>query len=197
MDCHAKLSRFENVAVEDAGGIPLKLDTGGTVLDARPKTRDYFLADIDAFRGASGSGVFNAEGVLVGILARGNADFVRTESGCRKAVRLSNDAGKEQVMYVQQAIQGLCAVEPSYALCAADCEQPCHDRFTPPGATHASCTLGRTAHSSGNRAWAALAIALFVNIVAARRRRTKRVRHHILDRRFSCNNASLALLGSE
>jgi hypothetical protein len=161
------------IAVNSGGGIPLKLDVGGTVVDAREETQDYFVADIDAFRGASGSGVFNADAALVGIVTGGNADFTRAESGCRRTIRLPNEEAKEKIMYVRRAIEGLCAVEPSHLLCDTNCEQPCRDRFTPLDSTGVSCALSRIDGRNSERGRSLFAASVLVAVAAVRRRRRR------------------------
>lgn len=102
-------------------GIPLKLDDGGSVRDARPLTLDYFIANTDTFGGNSGSGVYAAAtGEVVGILVRGETDYVYygapdycyrvkvcAETGCRG----------EDSTYVSRALDAVCAVAPSPRLC--------------------------------------------------------------------------------
>jgi trypsin-like peptidase len=83
------------IALSAGSGIPLKLDARGSVIDARQGSQDYFLSDI-AFRGASGSGVFSADGALLGIVVSGNADFVRNEKGCRKRSEFRMRRGKKR-----------------------------------------------------------------------------------------------------
>ncbi|MEO7034329.1 MAG: serine protease [Polyangiaceae bacterium] len=158
------------LSVNSGGGIPLKLDAGGTVVDARHAIQDYFLADIDAFRGASGSGVFNSDGALVGVLTGGNADFVRTDSGCRKTIRLSNTEANERIMYVRQAIDGLCTVEPGHSLCDRNCEQPCYDRFTPSEHANAACSLRYIKRGNSGAEWGMFEASALVAVAALRRR---------------------------
>lgn len=64
-------------------GLPAKIDKGGNVIDPRASRKDYFVANTDTFGGNSGSGVFTDDGTLVGILVRGQTDYV-TRSGCRR-----------------------------------------------------------------------------------------------------------------
>ena len=154
--------------MNSGGGIPLKADCGGSVMDAREESQDYFVADIDAFRGASGSGVFNTDGALLGIVTRGSTDFSRTDSGCRSTIRLTETAAKEQITYIHRAIEGLCRVEPGHSLCDDSCEQPCHDRFTPTHNRRASCTVSRP---NSNGGWGAFGASVLVGIAVRRRRR--------------------------
>lgn len=63
-------------------GLPVKIADNATVLNTRPGDT-YYEANLDTYGGNSGSGVFSAEtGLLVGILVRGRADFVKTPEGC-------------------------------------------------------------------------------------------------------------------
>ncbi len=156
------------LAVNSGGGVPLKLNDGGIVIDAHLERQDYFLTDIDAFRGASGSGVFNIDGSLVGIVTSGAADFTRTEDGCRRTVHLSGKRAQEQVMYVHRAIEGLCAVEPEHSLCNPNCEQPCQDIYAPTEHANASCEHARISRRDWN--WGTLA-GVLGGILAIRRRR--------------------------
>ncbi|HKO89818.1 MAG TPA: serine protease, partial [Polyangiaceae bacterium] len=70
------------ISVTAGGGAPLKLDAGGQVLDVRADTNDYFIADTDTSEGSSGGAAFSEDLALLGTLARGAPDFVRTDAGC-------------------------------------------------------------------------------------------------------------------
>ena len=61
-------------------GLPLKFANGAQVRDNSPSS--FFVANLDTYGGNSGSPVFNEdEGVVEGILVRGDADFDRL-NGC-------------------------------------------------------------------------------------------------------------------
>ena len=101
-------------------GVPAKIDDGGVVLNARPDTRDWFDASLDAFGGNSGSGVFDASNALVGILVRGASDYV-DDGGCTRVAVLpatssESDFG-EDVVYAWRAIEALCADDFESPLC--------------------------------------------------------------------------------
>lgn len=66
-------------------GLPLKLVGDSQVLS---KMNSSFKANLDAFGGNSGSPVFSLKtGGLLGILIKGEYDFVEDESGCKKEQR--------------------------------------------------------------------------------------------------------------
>ncbi len=54
---------------------PAKIDDGGQVTEARASVGDYFEATTDSFGGNSGSGVFNDDGEVIGILVNGQNDY--------------------------------------------------------------------------------------------------------------------------
>ena len=69
------------VVIGHPAGLPTKVAGGATVRDASPK--GYYVANLDTYGGNSGSAVFNANsGVIVGILVRGENDYVY-KNGCR------------------------------------------------------------------------------------------------------------------
>ncbi|MGK7940655.1 MAG: serine protease [Crocosphaera sp.] len=62
-------------------GLPLKFANGAHVQDNSPSS--FFVANLDTYGGNSGSPVFNEnEGIVEGILVRGDTDFVNL-NGCR------------------------------------------------------------------------------------------------------------------
>jgi V8-like Glu-specific endopeptidase len=104
------LANGQNVAVIGCGsGIPFKVDSGGSVRDARPGTLDYFVATTDTFGGNSGSGVYETGGYTVaGILVRGDTDYV--SNGSCNVVNVCPETGcrGEDITYVYPAIDALC-----------------------------------------------------------------------------------------
>jgi V8-like Glu-specific endopeptidase len=126
-----------------ASGLPAKIDSGAHVLATRSDVLDYFLLDSDTFQGSSGSGVFDVNGDLVGVLVRGGEDYTdRGDSMCKvpKVVSWPMDASAprsvgEEATYIARATQGLCseAAWPSTRLCgvAPRCgDGICNDRET-------------------------------------------------------------------
>jgi MYXO-CTERM domain-containing protein len=105
-------------------GLPLKIDDGGRVRDRRADTLDFFVANLDTFGGNSGSGVFDrGTRELVGILVRGETDYVEAPSGCFRVNVCPNEGCRgEDSTYAFRAIEALCASgEPASGLC------PCGD----------------------------------------------------------------------
>lgn len=93
-------------------GIPIKIDSGGAVVDARAASRDYFVASSDTFSSNSGSGVFDVAAELIGVLVRGDEDYVlRPGTDCYIVNELPEPASgddAEDVTYARRAIDALC-----------------------------------------------------------------------------------------
>ena len=118
-------------------GLPLKVDAGGFVSDPRGASPplNYFRATVDAFGGNSGSGVFNSSGEQVGILVRGETDYVSSSQRCTVVNELNLDRGPgeeaEEITYLSRALSALCdSGYPSERLCGqslgglcGECEQ--------------------------------------------------------------------------
>ena len=100
-------------------GLPLKIDDGGVVLSPNEGDLRWFGANLDTFGGNSGSGVFDAEGNVVGILVRGERDYTRR--GDCQIVRVlpdrPGDGSEEECTYVARALEGLCSAGAATALC--------------------------------------------------------------------------------
>ncbi len=101
-------------------GLPAKIDAGGSVTDPRAAELDFFRATTDTFGGNSGSGVFNADREVVGILVRGAEDYT-FRNGCFVVNELP-EAGPtpfgEEISYAFNAVEALCALDwPSDRLC--------------------------------------------------------------------------------
>ncbi len=105
-----------------SAGLPLKIDSGAEVVDARGSTLDFFRADSDTFHGSSGSGVFDREGRLRGVLARGADDYIQVHADCTSVRSDENDVieQREEATYVARAIDALCDGDGAVReLCAA------------------------------------------------------------------------------
>ena len=152
------LAPAEPVAVIGCtSGLPLKIDTGGQVLDPRDPTDDYFLVNSDTFQGSSGSGVFDGQGQLLGVLVRGGDDYKdSSDGGCKVAsvvdnleqdggtvAKVESDGGMlisdgEEATYVGRAIEGVCATGwPSPRLCGTAAR--CGDGFCSESETRTDC----------------------------------------------------------
>lgn len=130
------------ISIGCGGGVPLKLDAGGVVRDARAAVADYFLADTDTSHGSSGGGAFDQALSLVGVFARGGADTVITAEGCFETiVQPDGTATEEQFSYVHRAVEGLCRDAPlGSSLCRSDCGDPCA-ALPPPPAGDGGCAV--------------------------------------------------------
>jgi hypothetical protein len=130
-----------------ASGLPTKIDSGAHVLATRSDVVDYFLLDSDTFQGSSGSGVFDVNGALVGVLVRGGEDYMyRGDESCRvpKVVSWPLDASAprsvgEEATYLTRALQGLCSESqwPSQRLCGT--AKRCGDGICSAGESLSSC----------------------------------------------------------
>lgn len=98
-------------------GIPLKIDDGGAVRDGHPAETQFFVANLDTFGGNSGSGVFKDDGTLVGILVRGETDYVADGSCNRVNVCAEDSCRGEDSTYAFRAIAALCDVTSAPGLC--------------------------------------------------------------------------------
>lgn len=101
-------------------GLPMKADTGGVVMTT---STDSFTATVDAFGGNSGSGVFELDGTLVGILTAGATDYVRSGRCFVVNVITSTSVG-EHVVYIGNALEDFCDT-PGLVSEVCDCDGPC------------------------------------------------------------------------
>jgi V8-like Glu-specific endopeptidase len=102
-------------------GIPLKIDDGGTVTNASTRGTFFFDTSLDTFGGNSGSGVFNSDNELVGVLSSGATDYVmNTADNCVEVNELANSQGGEEIGHVLPTLLDYCndAPNPDSALCA-------------------------------------------------------------------------------
>lgn len=109
-------------------GIPVKIDDGGTVRDARSASGDYFVGTPDSFGGNSGSGIFDLQSrALFGMLISGETDYV-SEGNCQRVnVCSETDCGGENMLYPGMAIDAFCSVATDGELCNTPAE--CGDGF--------------------------------------------------------------------
>ncbi|NNC19033.1 trypsin-like serine protease [Corallococcus exiguus] len=132
----------QNVAVIGSGsGLPVKIDSGGSVRAVNSGLKDYFVATTDTFAGNSGSAVYEtATNTIAGILVRGDEDYVlRSGQGCYEVnVCSETGCGGEEITYVNQAITAFCAANTNVRLC----------NTTPPPATNYVFTASNTSSAT-------------------------------------------------
>ena len=183
---HAMPARERATVIGYPSGLPVKVDRGATILDAREAEVDYLRLASDTFLGSSGSGVFNRQNELVAIIVRGGEDYeYRPESRCYVSRRIAEgeelDEG-EQASYVSSAINALCAsgwaserlchrssacgdaqcsVDEHRGSCASDC--PAIDSPRGVSAQGAGgCAIGQSGSRSGS--WVLLTCAALARI---------------------------------
>lgn len=95
------------------GGLPVKVDRGARVMDARSAHGDYFTLDSDTFEHSSGSAVFDMNGRLAGLFVRGRRDYI-ADGGCIVANRVtaSTTDGFEEATYAGAVAAALRAAAP-------------------------------------------------------------------------------------
>lgn len=166
------------ISIGAGGGVPIKWDEGGRVRYTRSEFDDYLIADTDTSQGSSGGGIFDENLAVLGSLARGAADFVRTEAGCYvTSTEGDPSAAREQFTYVHRAVEALCATGSTSILCNPECAEPCDagalDPLEPDSAGgDAGCALAPPRHGS-HRAQAIAPLALLLGSLLVRRRRTR------------------------
>lgn len=91
-------------------GLPAKIDSGGSVADPRADRLDFFVANVDAFAGHSGSATFDSEGRLAGILIGGRTpDYVTLEGETCGRVSVYDDSQAGEVVHnIAPIVAGLC-----------------------------------------------------------------------------------------
>ena len=119
-------------------GLPAKIDSGGWVIDGRPGILDYFSATTDTFGGNSGSGVFDENNEVIGILVRGDQDY-EWNGNCTVVNTLpTSGVGGEGISYAMNAINELCEQGyPSERLC--DIDAVCGDGICSSGESTDNC----------------------------------------------------------
>ena len=162
-------------------GLPVKIDSGASVAEVEA---DYYVANLDAFQGHSGSAVFDENDQLAGILVSGRVpDYNRREGEFCLEVNVFDDSlAGENVQFISRVVDAICeAGEGNESLCGEDAcdggpcgEPPTIDPKEPeteaPGVVGVStdgCSVGR-----GSPVGAPFGMLLFAWIVVRRLRRT-------------------------
>lgn len=93
-----RLELGENIGVIGyPSGLPVKIAFGVETVVMRDED-PWLLANLDTYGGNSGSAVFNAEGMVEGILVRGARDYITDhENGCFMSNKLANTEGGEAI----------------------------------------------------------------------------------------------------
>ena len=160
-------------------GLPAKIDAGAAVASAQDPETEFFVANLDAFKGHSGSATFDSEGLLAGILLGGRVpDYVTAddEDCARPNVFEDSEAG-EIVHKVGPIIWGLCEdVWSNRALCdTASCVgASCGERSSPTGSggVTAAKSTDCSAASAGSTRVVSLWATLLLFVAARRLNRT-------------------------
>ena len=98
-------------------GLPVKIQSGAKVSDPRICSRDALIANVDAFSGDSGAGVFTLNGKLVGFLTSGEQDY-ESDGSCDRVRKLNDIDANEQILYAQTLGSLVCISLPSARFCA-------------------------------------------------------------------------------
>jgi hypothetical protein len=131
------LAEQEPVAMIGFGsGLPAKIDSGGEVHDPRAEQLDFFIANVDAFQGHSGSATFDSKNRLAGILIGGRTpDYVTLDDEtCRRVSVYPDSAAAEVVHNVAPIVASLCAEGwEAEEICGPDaCDgEPCGSPLPP------------------------------------------------------------------
>lgn len=135
------------VLIGHPNGIPMKI-AGGAALR---RVRDTHLyADVDAFSGNSGSGIFDASGELIALLQGGATDYVDGPGGCRIVNRIpSPPDGGEHLIAVQAPLRAFCATETGAGSAVCDCEGDACTRREPGDLCEDAQPLGAGRHVIG------------------------------------------------
>jgi hypothetical protein len=141
------------VFVGAGGGVPMKVDRGASIAELGEPWFDFFVANTDSLRGASGGGAFDPSGLaLLAVLERGGTDYAMTERGCRASVRVADGVPpEEELTFTARAVDGLCSQQPeASSLCRVGCGDPCAalPRVVPGAAASCSWTPGGVANGS-------------------------------------------------
>jgi hypothetical protein len=172
------LEEEEPIAMIGFGsGLPAKIDSGGTVADPRAEKLDFFVANVDAFQGHSGSATFDSKNRLAGILIGGRTpDYVTLEGeSCGRVSIYEDSQAAELIHSVAPIVATLCDTAwNGEEICEPTaCDgKPCGGRppatggpgATPDGRSGCSASKGSTSLMSG---W--LGLILFVMVRRFRR----------------------------
>lgn len=91
-------------------GLPAKIDSGASVADPPTAERDFFVANLDAFAGHSGSAIFDSNDELAGILLGGRVpDYVMPAGEDCLRVNVFDDSEAGEIGHeIATIVKGLC-----------------------------------------------------------------------------------------
>jgi len=91
-------------------GLPAKIDSGASVADPRTQEHDFFIANLDAFEGHSGSATFDSNAQLAGILIGGRVpDYVvAPDEDCARVNVFRDSEAGEVVHDISTIVKALC-----------------------------------------------------------------------------------------
>ena len=122
-DDQARRPGDEIVVIGFPSGLPAKIDTTGEVMHAFAFDRSFFHATPDTFGGNSGSGIFDDDGLLIGVMIEGAEDYrpkdEDDDDSCQVVNELDADDANdgEVIVYPGRVLDALCPVVPSAAPC--------------------------------------------------------------------------------
>jgi len=169
--------------IGSGSGLPAKIDSGAWVAEADADELDYYVVNLDAFEGHSGSATFDDESRLAGILIGGRVpDYVPdSERSCMRVNRFEDSLAGEIVHNIAPIIYALCqAGEGGDELCGDQaCDgEPCAappvakapSEPTNPGGDVEPASSGCSVSTSSSAPAASLA-AIVLGMLVARVRR--------------------------
>lgn len=86
-------------------GLPLKFADGSEIRDNSPEP--FFIANLDTYGGNSGSPVFSSDGMVEGILVRGETDYVMSGSCFVSLVCPTTGCGGEHCTRITEVVEAL------------------------------------------------------------------------------------------
>ncbi len=91
-------------------GLPAKIDSGASVAEPTAPGRDFFVANLDAFEGHSGSATFDSEARLAGILLGGRVpDYVTAPDEDCARVNVFDDSEAGEIAHdISTIVKALC-----------------------------------------------------------------------------------------
>lgn len=130
-------------AIGSPSGVPVKIASNATVTDSRDgRNLDYFETDLDVFPGSSGSGAFNDQGEVVGIVVRTQTPHYvdnPADPSCKIPNVRPNGASGTEVSYISTAIEDACSRHPSLSICGGDSGTPIPKPSNTGSMLHAQC----------------------------------------------------------